>query len=120
SHNEALPVLRDPWGVSVYQAQSSVLDADSTTRVDTRLPDPTLRILSAETFTVACTELDRFVSLGGLRLRAGASPWSTALHAGSITSPDQAQSAHHALTQLANGTLPNALQWIDYVCESTG
>lgn len=119
-HNEALHRQREPWGISMYEAQAGAVTIDDTVRVDARFVGSVLQTLTAETFAQATVELDRFVSLGGLQLRAGIGPWATALHAGSITAAEHAQAVQQALTQLSSSTLPNAEQWISYVCTSCG
>jgi len=119
-HNEALHRQREPWGISMYEAQAGALTDDDMLRVDARFVGNVLETLTAETFAQAANELDRFVSLGGLQLRAGFGPWAAAFQAGSITAAEHAQAVQQALTQLSSGTLPDAKQWINYVCTNSG
>jgi very-short-patch-repair endonuclease len=103
---EALHKRRDPWGLSVFDIQAELLGLDSTVHSAQRFTGDFLLALSEDVYRTATADLESYVGLGGFDIWSSASPWVTALWAGSITNADQASAALNAATTLTAHTLP--------------
>jgi very-short-patch-repair endonuclease len=122
---------RRPWGLSVYEVQSRLLDIGPEVRSEQRLRGDVLASLDGAAMAQARADLERFVGLGGLVLsladqlvprqpsssagsseptsRRNPSPWARAFTTGSVTSVEAAQSALQAAATLAGHTLPSTI-----------
>jgi very-short-patch-repair endonuclease len=105
---DALHAPRPPWGITVYEAQTRLLGVPRAATSGQRLRGETLARLDGGAFRSAQAALEDFVGLGGLGVSEATTPWSAAFFAGTITTPQAAQSALDAATTLANHTLPEA------------
>ena len=103
---EALHERRQPWGISVYDAQSRLLGIPSTATSAQRLSGQALTRLDGPAFRRARADLESFISLGGLAVTEVTSPWAGAFNAGTISTPDAAQNALDIARTLAAHTLP--------------
>jgi very-short-patch-repair endonuclease len=103
---EALHAPCEPWGISVYDIHSRLLGIPATDTSALRLPAEALTRLDGRAFRQARAELESFIGLGGLDISEATSPWAGAFAAGTITTPDAAQSALSAARTLASHTLP--------------
>jgi len=98
-HKEALHASREPWNLSVYEAQSRLVGVPEVFRSRLRLRGPHLEALSAQAYGQAADERREYAYLGGLRLSAAASPWAAALAAGTIPTEAEAQDALYAASE---------------------
>jgi very-short-patch-repair endonuclease len=105
-HNEALHVRRQPWRLSVYEAQGRLISVPETLRSVQRLRGRELEELGADAYGQARQTLREYTNLGGLRLSAATSPWAAALAAGTLPTPDEAQAALNAAKGISTYTWP--------------
>ncbi len=105
-HDDAIHSLREPWGLSVYEAQSRLIGVPGTARSAERLRGAVLATLDGDAYDHARQSLRAYVNLGGLRLSAATSPWATALAAGSIATPAEAQAALDAASVISTQSWP--------------
>ena len=106
SRAEALHALREPWGVSVYDAHARLSGIPGPAASAQRVPAEALIRLDGRAFRQARADLESFIGLGGLAVSAATSPWAAAFDADTITTPDAAQAALSAARTLAGHTLP--------------
>ena len=76
AYRDELHLNRQPWDLSVYEAQAEVLSLSREARTRVRLRGHALRRIDGRTRSALKVELQTFVSLEGLRVRRGGSPWS--------------------------------------------
>ena len=119
-YGAAVNEARQPWGVSVADLYSQLLDvqrrfADAAT-TDVTLPSDVLERLTAQTRRDARESLLQYANLGGLHLTAQDSPWIGAR----ITSAEQAQAAFETAQRLSTTTLPRARTALTTVLMQTG
>ena len=105
-HDDALHSPRQPWGLSVYQAQARLIGIPDTQRSVQRLRSPELEALGADSYEQARQMLREYVNMGGLRLSVATSPWAAALAAGTIPTPAEAQSALNTASGVSAHTWP--------------
>jgi hypothetical protein len=105
---QSLHAQRDPWGMSVYEAQSRTLAIQEDGHTAWRLAGDELKALDAASYAAAREELRDYAGLGGLTADADG-PWHLARAAGAISSPDRAQAALASVSSLLNQTLPSSM-----------
>jgi very-short-patch-repair endonuclease len=105
-HNAALHARRSPWGVSVFEAQSRLLGIADIHRSTLRLRGSELRELGTDGYDSARQALRQYANQGGLALSTAASPWATALAAGTILTASDAQAALTAAAGVSARTWP--------------
>src|ERR1019366_136450 len=76
-HPAELHQVRDPWGISCYQAQSAMLDLPARYATTVRFRGTNLHDLNRETIDDVDADLKAYVDKGGLRVRRGESVWSS-------------------------------------------
>ncbi len=103
---DALHAPREPWGVSVYDIFAQLTGIPATVSSEQRLTGQILTDLDAAAIRQARADLEEFAGLGGLTISPASTPWAAALTAGTITTPDAAQSALNTARALAGRTLP--------------
>jgi very-short-patch-repair endonuclease len=106
---DALHSPREPWGVSVYELFAQLTGMPATVSSDQRLTGQALADLDAAAIGQARADLEEFAGLGGLTMSPASTPWAAALAAGTITTPDAAQSALATARALAGRTLPHTI-----------
>jgi very-short-patch-repair endonuclease len=118
NHADALHARREPWGVSVFEAQAALAALTATIRPMTqvRLRGPVLAALDAATFRRTREQLRDFATLRGFTLSEGESGWTGAL----VRTPEQTQRAFDLAERLGEQTLPAARPALVYVIEQTG
>src|SRR4051812_9777185 len=109
---QSLHAQRDPWSLSVYDAQSRSLAVPADRHTAWRLSGEELRGLDAASYAAAREELRDYAGLGGLAFDSS-SPWGTARPAGTISSADAAQAALRDVANLLNQTLPASVPVLD-------
>jgi len=75
AYDEALHRKREPWGLSVFEIQSSLLGFRNVADSSIRFPRTVLEQLVPEVLSDARAVLSEFVKLGGLDLRPELNPW---------------------------------------------
>ena len=115
-HDDALHRPREPWGVSVFDAQARLLGTDPAVRTSIRFRGADLARLDEATYRQSREDLRAWAGLGGLAPADGDSPWARA----TVTSPSQAERALDTVETLAHHTLPAALTALDRALAETG
>src|SRR5262249_44439753 len=117
-HNQALHTRREPWGVSVFEAQAALAALAPGIRPMTpvRLRGPVLAALDAQTARRTREQLREVATLGGFTLIERDSGWIGAR----VHTPEEAQQAFEMADRLAEHTLPEARPALAYVVEETG
>ncbi len=118
AHQHALHDKRDPWGVSVFDAQTVLIGLTAHIRPMTpvRLRGDVLAALDAATARRVRQDLREFANLGGFTLTERESGWAGA----NIHSTEDAQRAYELADRLSEQTLPAARPALLYVVEQTG
>ncbi|MGA9762021.1 MAG: AAA domain-containing protein [Gaiellaceae bacterium] len=111
---EALHRSREPWGVSIFDARSRLIDLASDPS-SIRFRDTDLTRLDAEAARRAEDELIEFARLGGFSLHASGSPWARS----QIVSQEEVQRARALVDELRRHTLPAALSLLERASEAT-
>jgi very-short-patch-repair endonuclease len=106
-HNRSLHQRRAPWGVSAYEAQCRMIAVPETARSACRLRGTALQTLDADAYGLGREQLRTYVGLGGLRISAAASPWASALAAGTVPTSAEAEAASTAALVTAGHTWPD-------------
>jgi len=115
-HDDALHRPREPWGVSVFDAQARLLGTDPAVRTSIRFRGADLARLDEATYRQSREDLRAWAGLGGLAPADGDSPWARA----TVTSPSQVERALDTVETLAHHTLPAALTALDRALAETG
>lgn len=119
-HNDSLHSRRQPWGISVYEAQSRSIAVPDTFRSQLRLRGPALEALGTEAYDQARQALRAYTNLGGLRLSPASSPWAQALAAGTIPTPTEAQAALNAASGVSGHTWPQTSARLSHLLAECG
>ncbi|MDA8372913.1 MAG: AAA domain-containing protein [Actinomycetota bacterium] len=119
-HNDSLHSRRQPWGISVYEAQSRSIAIPDTFRSRLRLRGPALESLDFASYDRARQALRAYANLGGLRLSAATSPWARALAAGTIATPAEAQAALNAVSGVWGHTWPQTSARLSHLLTECG
>ena len=107
-----LHLRRDPWGLSIYQLQTRILETNDMPDALRLLSGRSLRALAGETLEQASDDLCEYVNLGGPRLDRddkpdSDAPWHCAYRRWRITSDQQAATAAQLLDELRDELLPD-------------
>jgi very-short-patch-repair endonuclease len=119
-HNDSLHSRRQPWGISVYQAQCRSIAIPDPYRSRLRLRGPALEALGADAYDQARQALRAYTNLGGLRLSAATSPWAQALAAGTIPTSAEAQAALNAASGISGHTWPQTSARLSHLLAECG
>lgn len=122
NHNGAMHGRRDPWGVSVFDAQVALSGVAPDARTEIRLAGDELRALDAEVRLNTREALEDYALLGGPAVLAGpgSSTWRLALTTNSIATPNLAAEALDLCTSLSERTLPQTTRLLNAAAESVG
>ncbi|WP_432832062.1 AAA domain-containing protein [Dactylosporangium sp. CA-092794] len=122
-HDDAMHQVREPWGISAYQAQAEMIRLAEPRRVGSvwpmtqvRLRGPVLARLDAPTARRVREQLRDFATLGGFTMTEQQSGWVGA----SVNSAADAEAAFDLAERLSEQTLPQARPALQYVLEETG
>jgi len=115
---EALHLVRDPWGVSAYDALQALA------RLTAERPAPDTRVrLSTEVVLAVGPQRDRLAAelreaalLGAFTARATSTSW----HGAGLTTPQAAHDALVRVERLRSHTLPQLRAQVDQVAQRTG
>lgn len=116
---DALHLVRDPWGVSAYDALQALarLTAERPSpATEVRLPAQVTARLDAAARSEAADCMTRAGALGAFSLRATATPW---FNAGLLTA-EAARDAHTRTERLSGELLPRLREQVQRVCADTG
>jgi DNA polymerase III epsilon subunit family exonuclease len=102
AHVEALHAKREPWGVSVFEAQTRLLALGDSSPTHVRFRGPQLEALSDDAIERAKEELRAYVGLGGLTLADSGLPWAR----GNVVSADEARAAQSLVDTLLTDLIP--------------
>ncbi|MGO9901113.1 MAG: AAA domain-containing protein [Solirubrobacteraceae bacterium] len=115
-HVEALHTPRQPWNLSVFEAQARVLGLDRTVQTTVRFRGQNLARLDELACEATAENLSMYVDLGGLALATSPSPWARAR----IVSVEQAQAAQTLVDRLYYHTLPSIIGRLEAAAAQTG
>lgn len=115
AHDRAMHAAREPWGLSVFDAQARLLGL-SAAGVSFRLRGAGLRNIGEERAARLREQLVEYADLGGLDRTAQASPW----HGAPVSTPEQAEAAFETVLRLQQQTVPGVSTTLDAVLRETG
>ncbi|GAA2363303.1 hypothetical protein GCM10010170_060080 [Dactylosporangium salmoneum] len=117
-HDEAMHLPREPWDVSVFQAQTEMIRLSGAVvpMTEVRLRGPVLTALDAATARRVREQLRDYATLGGFALDGLQSGWVGA----AVHSPADAEAAFELAEKLSTRTLPDARPALRYVQEHAG
>ena len=105
---QALHQPREPWGVSVYDLQSRILDMGDSEDIGLRARGSALNALHGEALEAAKEELSEYVDLGGAHLDASdGAPWSAAHRASTLRRQERVSEAANLLDGLNGELMPD-------------
>lgn len=102
NHHAMLHQPRQPWGVTVFDAQQELIGLPSEARLPYRIPPATLAQLTEPVLAQATEQLQRYSALGGLTMTASDTRWFGA----SVTTASDAERAGTLAQQLAYTAMP--------------
>ncbi len=112
----ALHAPREPWGITVFEAQAQCIGTPERASSGVRLHGDTLVGLGGAEYREALEDLRDYVGRGGLRLARGASPWAAAV----VTTPQDAARAFELVVRLHQETLPAFRSSMDVAARAAG
>ncbi|UWP82104.1 AAA domain-containing protein [Dactylosporangium fulvum] len=117
-HDDALHRVREPWGISAYQCQNTLMALSSVVWPVTavRLRGQALTALDGATARRVREQLRDYATLGGFTLSGQESGWIGA----EVRTPQDAETAFDLAERLAEQTLPAARPALRYVQDGTG
>lgn len=115
AHDRAMHTVREPWGLSVFDAQARLLGL-STAGVTFRLRGAELRNIGEERAADLRERLIEYADLGGLDRTAQSSPW----YGAPVSTPQQAEAAFETVLRLQQETVPGVSTTLDAVLRETG
>ncbi|HWY90444.1 MAG TPA: AAA domain-containing protein [Solirubrobacteraceae bacterium] len=113
---DAIHAVRNPWGVSVYDAHVAVMGIEPAAHTALRFRNETLKGLDSESYRRGREDLRSYVAKGGLTLARSGRPWSKS----KIHSTDQANAAWSLAGRLAQETLPNVTRTLGAATTQSG
>ncbi|HKE66566.1 MAG TPA: AAA domain-containing protein [Micromonosporaceae bacterium] len=115
AHDEAMHSMRTPWGLSVHDLQSAMLEAPPEATPDLRLTAATLDGLGADRADQVRVALAELIALGGLAPAQSRGPWANA----QFQSDAAATRAREAVDE-ARGWLPQLRERSAEVAQALG
>ncbi|MBJ8348417.1 AAA domain-containing protein [Antrihabitans sp. YC2-6] len=119
THDDAMNRRRQPWSISVFDAQSALLGLDARygdkAKTGVRLGSEEVGSFDAATMRQVREQLSEFATLGGLTLSIADSAWSGA----TIDAPEQSEAALRIAANIQTKTLPEAWRALDEVAQQT-
>lgn len=103
---EALRREREPWGLSMFAAQSGAIGTPPGLRSSHRVRRAELERLDAQAMRECAEAMRTYVSRGGPRLAQAESAWRFALEESTIPTADSVERTHHLLEQMRDESLP--------------
>jgi very-short-patch-repair endonuclease len=113
---DALHKVRQPWGLSAFDAQARLLELGDGPTSNVRFRGAALEALSAEARDAARESLRAYAGLGGMTLSVSDSPWASA----AVVSAEEAQAAQRLCEQLRHHTVPTLMQALRAAAQGTG
>lgn len=120
ARSKAMNEVHQPWGVSATDIVSELPGFGDRVRSETRLASGALGQIDQTLLLELEADLERLVLLGGLPIVHGASPWSEALKAETVTTPEAAQSLGAALRRLRFDVIPAVGQRLEAMLQTCG
>ncbi|MGI5245709.1 AAA domain-containing protein [Dactylosporangium sp. CA-139066] len=117
-HDDAMHQVREPWGISAYQAQAEMirLSAAVFPMTAVRLRGPALAALDAAGARRVREQLRDYATVGGFAVTGEPSGWTGA----AVYTPADAEAAFGLAERLGGQTLPAARPALRYVLDQTG
>ena len=115
-HSERLHVVRDPWGISLYDLQSRVLGIAEDAALSHRLPKETAARLSLDDLGTVSDLVGEWIELGGPHLPSEHPEWNSA----AIATSQDAQKVFEAVCHLAVDIEPAATAKFRKAVDSVG
>ena len=106
ARSKAMTEVRAPWGVSAIEVFSELPGFEDAVRSEPRLAPAALAKIDQTVRLELEGDLERLVLLGGLPVVGGASPWSGALKAQTVTTADAAHALGAAIRRLRVDEMP--------------
>ncbi len=120
AHSAAVNEVRQPWGVSIFEAKSVLLGLETkhgqAAAVASRLSRDRLKALDASTFRRVRAQVREFAGLGAFTLDPAANPWT----GGGVLTAEQARDAQDMTDRLHTETLPGTRLTLDRLLEEVG
>lgn len=113
--DKALHETREPWAISLFEAQQRLLGLGNDVESDVRLRGDKLRALDAETLQRVREDLREFLTLGDLPAESS-SPWAGA----NVTSRERAERARDLVDDLAARSLEPVLDRFEQASNAVG
>ncbi|WP_213333451.1 ATP-binding protein [Acidithrix sp. C25] len=107
---DALHKSREPWGLSIYDAQSRIMAISDSATSTFRIRGEALVRLDKDKFRDTYANLEKFFGLGGFTLSSQSSPWGGAFIDSTISTSDAASQVLELLTTLNTKTLTIAFE----------
>lgn len=120
ARSKAMTEVHEPWRISVTDILSELPGFEDAVRTKSRLAGAALAHVDQTVLLELEADLERLVLVGGLSILQGASPWSSALREGTVTSPEAAQGLEAALRRLHFEVMPAVGQRLDAMLGSSG
>lgn len=120
ARSKAMGEVHEPWRISATDILSELPGFEHAVRSTTRLSGTALANVDQSVLLELEADLERLVLVGGLPILQGASPWSPALQAGTITSPETAQNLDAVLRHLRFEVMPAVGQRLEAMLGSCG
>ena len=118
-HHHALHTTRSPWDISLYDAYCGVLALPASASTPLRLEADRIRLISHESLERLADHTREYSELGGLELMLGDGPLAQAFTAGVVRTPEDAELALQAISELQNRLIPAAQTNVSSIVEAT-
>jgi very-short-patch-repair endonuclease len=115
-YERSIHEIREPWGVSVYEARAELLGIPGSAAATTRFQGAILEDLTGEVQEKAADDLADIARLGGLVMTKLLSPWS----ASQINSSDEVRQATELLHRIRNHSFPGVVAQLERAAQETG
>lgn len=114
-HLQAMHEERQPWGITAYELQATLMGTEDTLRVPVRLgPDAVARLGYQECRKLR-EALREWNDLGGSRMSSDTTPWAQS----TVRTPEEAQAAYLAAVEIAQQSLPEARKRLNDLLDVT-
>ena len=120
ARTRAMAEVREPWGVSATDVFDELPGFDDVVRSESRLALAALAKVDQSVRLELEGDLERLVLLGGLPVVSGASSWSAALKAQTVTTTEAAHELGAAIRRLRFDDMPTVGQRLEAMLQGCG
>jgi very-short-patch-repair endonuclease len=119
---KAMHALRDPWGISLFQARANCMGVPDHLRTAFRLRGEQLAQIDGGVYRQLAQTLDEFVVKRGPELltRDGSSAWAQAARQQTVLTAELAEEAFDCAQHVGEASLPGTLRLLNAGAEATG